>query len=333
MIEKRRLVIAPNWIGDAVMSLPVIRALARAPDGERLAVLARPGPAAIYRAEGSASEVRTVTGLVGDSLATARGDFAEAWILPNSFRSAVVPYLAAVRERIGYATDGRATLLTSAVPAPPRDRHQLRDYDPLLLSRGVEPDTGPPRLPIPPEAHALAQEAIARAGLLSALGRLVLIAPGAAFSWTKRWPAERFGAFAAELLAREVALAIAIGPGEEGLARAVAEAAGVPLPVVGADLDPVGLAALAAASRLVVSNDSGAMHLAAAVGTPVVALFGPTDPGRTGPVGSPSIVLDRYVFCSPCYLKECPYQHECMRGIAVEEVLGAVGRLLDQTRG
>jgi ADP-heptose:LPS heptosyltransferase len=70
------------------------------------------------------------------------------------------------------------------------------------------------------------------------------------------------------------------------------------------------------------------MHLAAAVGTPVVAIFGPTDPGRTGPSGSPSVVLDRYVFCSPCYLKECPYRHECMREIEVEEVLGAVERLL-----
>ena len=74
------------------------------------------------------------------------------------------------------------------------------------------------------------------------------------------------------------------------------------------------------------------MHLAAAVGTPVVALFGPTDPGRTGPTGSPSRVLDRYVFCSPCFRKECPYGHECMEGIAVEDVSRAVLELVDQTR-
>ena len=330
-IRAGRLVVAPNWIGDAVMSLPVLRALARAAGEEPLAVLARPGPAAIYQAEGSAKEVRTVTTLVGDALATARSGFAEAWILPNSFRSAVVPYLAAVTERIGYATDRRAPLLTLPVPAPPRDRHQLRDYDPLLRSRGIEPDTASPRLPIPAEAKAAARETIARAGLSSGVERLILLAPGAAFSWTKRWPPERFGALAAELLARELAIAIAIGPGEEELARTVSAAAGVPLPMLGSDLDPVGLAALAASSRLVVANDSGAMHLAAAVGTPVVALFGPTDPGRTGPVGSPSIVLDRYVFCSPCYLKECPYAHECMTGITVERVLGAVEKLLAVT--
>jgi heptosyltransferase-2 len=322
-----RLVIAPNWIGDAVMSLPVIRALAAASPGERLTVLARPGPAAIYRAEGSAAEVRTASTLVADSLATARSRFGEAWLLPNSFRSALVPYLAAVRERIGYATDGRSPLLTRALPAPPRDRHQLRDYDPLLRSRGVEPDTGPPRLPIPAAAADRADEALARLRLSSAGGRLVLLAPGAAFSWTKRWPPERFGRLAAELLERAWAPAIAIGPGEEDLARAVSEGSGAPLPVLGADLDPVELAAVAARARAVVANDSGAMHLAAAVETPVVALFGPTDPGRTGPVGAASVILDRYVFCSPCYLKECPYRHECMTGIDVEAVLEAVERL------
>ncbi|HMA18999.1 MAG TPA: lipopolysaccharide heptosyltransferase II [Thermoanaerobaculia bacterium] len=323
-----RLVIAPNWIGDAVMSLPVLRALARASPGERLAVLARPGPAAIYRAEGSAGEVRTVSGLVADSLATARSGFAEAWLLPNSFRSALVPYLAGVAERIGYATDGRAVLLTRPLPPPSRDRHQLRDYDPLLVSRGVEPDTGPPRLPIPPAAARRVEEALARARILSAAGRLLLLAPGAAFSWTKRWPSERFGRLAVELLEREWAPVVAIGPGEEDLARQVSDAAGAPLPVIGADLDPVELAGVAARARAVVANDSGAMHLAAAVGTPVVALFGPTDPGRTGPAGVASVVLDRYVFCSPCYLKECPYAHECLREISVEQVASAVEKIV-----
>ncbi|HLN81472.1 MAG TPA: lipopolysaccharide heptosyltransferase II [Thermoanaerobaculia bacterium] len=327
-----RLVIAPNWIGDAVMSLPVVRALARASPGERLAVLARPGPAAIYRAEGSAAEVRAVSGLAEDSLATARSGFREAWLLPNSFRSAIVPYLARVRERIGYATDGRAALLTHPLPPPPRDRHQLRDYDPLLLSRGIEPDTRPPRLPISPSAAERAGAALAGARLSSAGGRLLLLAPGAAFSWTKRWPPDRFGRLASELLQREWAPALAIGPGEQDLARKVLDAAGVPLPVIGADLDPVELAAVAARARAVVANDSGAMHLSAAVGTPVVALFGPTDPGRTGPVGAASIVLDRYVFCSPCYLKECPYGHECLREISVETVASAVEKLAATVR-
>jgi heptosyltransferase-2 len=326
--ERRgRIVIAPNWLGDAVMSLPVLRALRRSAPDEPLAVLARKAPAAIYRAEASAGEVRTVTGLVADSLAIARGRFAQAWLLPNSFRSALVPFLAAVPDRIGYATDRRAALLTLPVPPPPRTEHQLRDYDALLGSRGIEPDTDPPMLPVPEPARERAEAALSRAGLATA-GDLVVLAPGAAFSWTKRWPPDRFGRLGRELSARGFSPAIAIGPGEADLASAVSEVAGVRLPTLGADLDSVELAAVLARARVVVANDSGPMHLAAAVKTPVIAIFGPTDPGRTGPRGCPSVVLDRYVFCSPCYLKECPYAHECMTGIEVDAVMSAVMRLL-----
>lgn len=328
MSASGRIVVAPNWIGDAVMSLPMIRALRRFAPDEPLVVFARPGPAALYRAEGSAGEVRTISGLVADSLAIARGRFAQAWLLPNSFRSALGPFLAAVPERVGYATDGRSALLTRTLPPPPRNEHQLRDYDPLLRSLAIEPDPDPPRLPLPPAALDRAEAALSRAGLATGADGLVVLAPGAAFSWTKRWPADRFGRLGEELRARGFAPAIAVGPGEEGLAGAVSDAAGGALPTLGADLGPVELAAVLARARVVVANDSGPMHLAAAVGTPVVAMFGPTDPGRTGPTGSPSVVLDRYVFCSPCYLKECPYAHECMREIAVEDVLGAVERLL-----
>lgn len=325
-----RLVIAPNWIGDAVMSLPVLRALkANAPD-RRLAVLARQGPAAVYRAAGIADDVIAAPGLFAAGRAAARGGFAEAWLLPNSFRAALVPWLARIPDRIGYATDGRGSLLTNPLPLPPRTDHQLRDYDRLLESRGVLPDRDAPRLPVPAESAERAREALARAGV-PADRPLALLAPGAAFAWTKRWPAERFGRLGRLLLERGLLSAIAIGPGEERLAEEARVAAGGYLPALGADLDPVELAALAARARVVVANDSGPMHLAAAVGTPVVAIFGPTDPGRTGPRGAQSEMLDRYVFCSPCYLKECPYRHECMREIEVEEVLAATVRLADAT--
>jgi heptosyltransferase-2 len=324
-----RLVIAPNWIGDAVMSLPVLRALKANAPHRRLAVLARPGPAAVYRAAGIADDVIAAPGLLAAGRAAARGGFAEAWLLPNSFRAALVPWLGRIPDRIGYATDGRGPLLTNPLPLPPRTDHQLRDYDQLLESRGIEPDRDPPRLPVPADSAARAREALARAGL-PADRSLVLLAPGAAFSWTKRWPAQRFGEVGRLLLEKGLLPAVAIGPGEEGLAEAARVAAGGYLPALGADLDPVDLAALSARARVVVANDSGPMHLAAAVGTPVVAIFGPTDPGRTGPCGAPFEVLDRYVFCSPCYLKQCPYRHECMREIGVEEVLAAALRMSER---
>jgi lipopolysaccharide heptosyltransferase II len=291
-------------------------------------VLARRGPAAIFRAEGSADGVWVASGLATDTATLARGRVDRAWILPNSFRSALLPFLARVPERIGYATDGRSLLLTAALPRPPGTAHQLRDYDVLLASRGIEPDLDPPRLPIPPMADDRARRAFAAAGLPGG-GPLVLLAPGAAFGPTKQWPVDRFAELADKLAERGVLSGIVVGPGEERLGEEVSRRARYRPVVLGVDLDPVELAALLRQTRVLVSNDSGPMHLAAAVGTPVVAFFGPTDPGRTSPTGSPSRVLDRYLFCSPCFLKRCPYGHECMREITPEDALRAVEELLN----
>ena len=154
----------PGEAADADFVIGDDEGWAAAPE-ERLVVLARPGPATIYRAEGTASAVTTASALLRDSLAVRQGGFSEAWILPNSYRSALVPFLAGIPERIGYATDGRRHLLTRAPAAPPRTSHQLRDYDRLLESRGIQPDEAPPRLPIPAEAAARADAALSRAGL------------------------------------------------------------------------------------------------------------------------------------------------------------------------
>lgn len=323
------LVVAPNWLGDAVMALPFVRALRRARPADSLTVLARRGPAAIFRAEGSADRVWVASGLLLDVSTLARGRVDEAWILPNSLRSALLPFLARVRERIGYATDSRSALLTHPVPRPAGTAHQLRDYDRLLASRGVPPDPDPPRLPIPQNALDRARRSIAAAGLPGA-GPLALLAPSAAFGPTKQWPPGRFAALADGLAERGVLCGIVIGPGEELLGEEVSRLARHRPVVLGADLDPVELAALLRHASVVVANDSGPMHLAAAVGTPVVAFFGPTDPGRTAPAGSPARVLDRYLFCSPCFLKRCPYAHECMEEISPDDALRAVEALMNQ---
>jgi len=317
----RRLVIAPNWIGDAVMSLPFLRALRRADPAGVLAVLARKGPAAIYRAEGSATEVLPRSTFLADAAAVRRGRFDEAWLLPNSYRAALLARASGAPRRIGYSTEGRGWLLTEAPPPPPATAHQLRDTDALLLARGVAPDPDPPRLPVPAASLARAHETLERAHVGSAFAALC---PGSAFARSKRWPAERYAALADALAGRGLTAAVLVGPGEEELGGRVAAGARPHPPVLGADLDPVELAALLSLARVAVTNDSGPMHLAGAVGTPVVAVFGPTDPGRTGPSGSPSRVLDRYVFCSPCFRTECPYGHECMKEIGVEDVVRAV---------
>jgi lipopolysaccharide heptosyltransferase II len=320
-----RLVIAPNWVGDSVLSLPTLRALRRRHPGDRLAVLARPGPAAVYRAEGSADEVLPRGSFLADVRSARAGRFDEAWLLPHSIRAALIAFLSGARRRLGYATDRRGALLTDALPPPPETAHQLRDYDALLRHAGVPPDPDPPRLPISAEALRRAQEALAAARIPELA---VALCPGSATAPTKRWPAERFAALADALAQRGLPCAVAGGPGENALLRAVAEAAHRPIPVIGADLDPVELAAVFSLARVVVSNDSGPAHLAAAVGTPVVVFFGPTDPGRTAPVGSAARILDRYVFCSPCFLEKCPYGHECMREITVGDAVAAIDQLL-----
>ncbi len=316
------LIVAPNWLGDAVMAIPFVRALQAAQPGGRVTALARRGPGAILGALTGVEVLERRSSVLADAVALRRRRLASAWLLPNSFRSALAPFLAAIPDRIGFATDARGALLTRALAPPPGTSHQLRDYDSLLEAAGIAPDFSAPRLPLPEAAVTLADAALSAAGLPRE--GAVLMAPGAAFSWTKRWPPAHWGRLAALLRDSGAASGIVIGPGEEAIAAEAVLAAGFAVPVLGADLDPLALAALLARARVAVANDSGPMHLAAAVGTPVVALFGPTDPGRTGPTGSPSRVLDRYVFCSPCFLKECPYAHECLRLIPPETVLRAV---------
>ena len=327
----KRLVVGTNWIGDAVMSLPFLRAIRAAHPGDSLSVFAPAGPASIYRASGSADEVLVRSFFLRDAARLASERFDEAWLLPNSFRAALYGRASRAPRRIGYATDGRTALLTDPMSVPEGAGHQLRDYDALLSAHGIPPDPDPPRLPLPEKARQQADRALRAAGLMHAVDRLVLLSPGSAQDPTKRWRAGRFAALGDLLAQRRYTCAIVSGPNEAALGVAVSSAAKAPLPVLGSDLDPVGLAALLERGRLLVSNDSGPMHLAAAVGTPVVAFFGPTDPGRTAPTGAPAAVLDRYVFCSPCFRSKCPYGHECMKEITVEMALAACEAMLGRS--
>lgn len=328
----KRLVIAPNWVGDAVMAAPFLRALRKNDPEGRLAVLARPSVAPVFTMIAAVDEVRKsrgrdAGGFLGDLLAGRRSRFDEIWVLPHSFRAALLARAIGGRRRFGYAGDGRTALLTDSTTRPPEIDHQLRDEDRLLALAGIAPDDDPPRLAVANAAAAAARREL-EAQEWSEGPRPILLAPGAAFGPTKLWPAERFALLADALMDRGERVALVIGPDEVELGRLISRRARHRVPILAAELDVAGLAALAAASKLLVGNDSGAAHLAAGVGTPTVVFFGPTDPGRTAPLGAPSIVLDRYVFCSPCYLKKCPYEHECMEEITVERALEAALALL-----
>lgn len=326
----KRLVVAPNWVGDCVMAIPFLRALKRSDPAGSLTVFSRASAAPVWKMTGLADVLVASRGggaFLRDVRRARRLRSEEIWILPNSFRSALFAFLAGAPKRFGYATDRRRLLLTSSPQKPPETGHQVRDYDRLLGEAGIAPDTDPPRLEISPDLARQAADSL-ESYRLTENSRPIFLSPGAAFGDTKRWPAERFALLADALMDEGNKVALTVGPDEVELGRLIARRARHRIPVMGSDLDTAQLAGLLAAGRLLVGNDSGPAHLAAAVGTPSLVFFGPTDPGRTAPQGAGVRVLDRYVFCSPCYLKVCPYRHECMEEITVEAALAAVRQLL-----
>ena len=328
----KRLVIAPNWLGDCVMALPVLRALKRQDPSGFLAVLAGASAAPVLRMEGTADAVwesrgRGPAGLLADSRRARAERVEEVWVLPHSFRSALLAWLTRAPRRLGFAADGRTLLLTVAPQRPAPLAHQLRDYDRLLAAAGVEPDPAPPRLSPPAAVMERAMKYLDLQRLAEGPRPLYLV-PGAAFGPSKRWPAERFALLADALMDEGHRAAIVVGPEEIELGRLVARRARHRIPVLGSDLGTAELAAVLSFGRLLIGNDSGPAHLAAACGVPALVFFGPTDPGRTTPTGAPVTVLDRYVFCSPCYRRTCPYHHECLEEITVDMAAAAARRLL-----
>jgi heptosyltransferase-2 len=344
----RLLVIAPNWLGDAVMALPALGDLRRALSAARVIVAARRSVAGLFRMSPLVDEVLVLEGrgrmwpggAGGRDLAAVRAARADtAVLLPNSFASAWLTWRAGVGERWGYATDMRGLLLTRPVPRPRIRRHQSNYYRHLLRALGVERAEGDPVLVVPAEAIGQARS------LLVARGwdqdrPLVALAPGAAYGGAKRWPEESFARTVTELVRlRGVHCALVGSTADAGTTRWVRSL--VPEDARDRVSDLAGattLEMLAGVMRLAsacVSNDSGAMHLAGAAGVGLVALFGPTRERETMPLplsGQRVEVLINHVWCRPCMLRECPLDHRCMTGLAPERVLARVVDVIASTR-
>jgi heptosyltransferase-2 len=325
----RLLVLAPNWLGDAVMALPAIANVCSALPAASLAVAARPTIAPLFTMVPGVAEIVTLAGRSASVRALAERRSDVALILPNSFNAARLARAAGIRERWGYRTDFRSLLLTRAVPAPSR-AHQTEYYRRLVEALGFPGGPRAPRLEVSEERRA------AGAALLGAAGwdrrqPLVGIAPGAAFGGAKRWPAHSFAALA-DGLAGDGARVVVVGAAADRSAAAeLRSAMRTPADVI--DLigrtDVPMLAAVLSQCRALVTNDSGAMHVAAAVGINVTALIGPTRERETGPMGTGRhAVLTHDVWCRPCMLRECPLTHRCMTGITVDAALSATRHLL-----
>ncbi len=332
------LVRATNWLGDAVMSLPALRALrTRFPDSH-IDVLARPWVADLYLGEKSIDRVIPLVAANGPR------DWKLKWVLgrllhsenydlavlfPNSFESAALTFLSGATRRIGYARDGRSPLLTDPVTVPkpgsiPRHEryyylellrrteliHELPQIDEILLD-GIT------------DARRRGEALFAARGVkLPVIG----VNPGAAYGTAKRWLPDRFAAAAREIaVPRNASIAVFGAATERELCLAVAEAAG------GHNL--AGATTLrefidmSAACSLTLANDSGAMHIAAALGVPCITVFGPTNEITTGPVGPTARIIREPVPCAPCQLRECPIDHRCMTRVPVDRIVTVAGQI------
>ncbi|HEY8240260.1 MAG TPA: lipopolysaccharide heptosyltransferase II [Kiritimatiellia bacterium] len=282
----RYLVCGTNWLGDAVMSMPALQAFRRAAPQAEVIMLVKPPLADLWRMHSAVDRVEVYDDTFNGARAAAaqlrHADLARAYVFPNSFRSALVPFLARVPERVGAAGHWRRAMLTDIVAFKRSSlrRHQAFEYFDILglETAGFEV----PRLTVPLEAIEAAGSLVGGQGSL----RIGLF-PGAARGPAKRWPATNFSRLGGRF-ARERGASVAIfGAGsEEGLCSEVARDIGESaINLAGRTSLPV-LAATLRTCNLVICNDSGGMHLAAAVGTPVLAIYGLTDPSRTGPLGT-----------------------------------------------
>jgi heptosyltransferase-2 len=326
----------PNWLGDTVMAVPAIRALRAGLPGAAM-LLAGPW-ASLLTGQDLADSLVTYPRAWSGRLATAdavrafRGD--TAVLLPNSLEAAVAAWYWGARRRVGFATGGRSMLLTERVPLPSPRPHQVDEYLLLVEPLGVPVTTRVPRLEPPPEEgpERVAARALLREARVPARrsGRPVLgVHLGAAFGPAKVWPSERVEKFCRTATATGAVPVLLGTPGEEAQAREIVAASAVPS-IVGRD-SPALLPAVLAELDGLVAGDTGVAHLAAALGTPVLTLFGPTDPARSAPRG-PVTVLRHPVPCAPCFYRTCPIDHPCLTGIEPRAVVEAARALVGAGR-
>jgi heptosyltransferase-2 len=324
-VSRRLIVLAPNWLGDAVMALPAIADVRRALPDATIDLAARPSIAPLGAM--IASVERTIVLRRGaDSVRTLQqGRYDAALLLPNSFNTAWLAWRAGIAERWGYANELRSMLLTRAVP-PPTRVHQAEYYQRLTTTLGFVPGPLQPALVVADTVREAARSRLEAAGWNGGT-RLVAVAPGAAFGGAKRWPASRFAA-AIDSLAASGVQAVLIGAAADAAAGADViarvRAALPPIDLIGAT-DLPALAGVLLHCAALLTNDSGAMHFAAALGLNVTAVFGPTNERETHPIGAGRMdVVHTDVWCRPCMLRECPLTHRCMTRIEVEPVVQSI---------
>ncbi len=367
---KKVLVAAPNWIGDAVLALPAIARVRELFPASRITISGLPHICELFRESPYVNDMRIYSGSLLSTVSDIKKcGFDLAILLPNSFRTALMVNLARIPLRCGYNRDGRGIMLNMAIKVDARIKklpqteyymnvvnyiiHELSDNGenphPHLnpLPEGEEtplPFKGRERVGMgfsvePKRQHWLhlsqgelqhANEILHNFNIPS--GSLIIgINPGAAYGSAKRWHPERFALLCRTLVNTHNAKVIVFGSQQEmNIAAEIVNLSQVPVISMAGKTSIRELMSLIKQCSIFVTNDSGPMHIAAALNIPITAIFGSTDPEKTGPMGNNHVVIKKDVDCSPCFKRKCPTDLKCMDLITVDDVLKGVERIIEK---
>lgn len=339
------LIIAPNWIGDAVMTQPLLAELKRQYPNSNIDVLATNWVAPIYRACSEVHEVieaklehKKLQWNLRKQLAKhiQEKNYQTCFVLPNSFKSALIPWLANIPFRIGYRGELRYGLINlslenpSKVNRPPMVEHYLALSQVLSDEPQVLDNLAAPKLNVSLTAKEMVATKLNQANIDP--NSIIILCPGAEYGPTKRWPAEKFAQLAKALVDEDAKKQIILlgSQGDHAVAQEIIHLADNPSRVHNwcgsTTLDEA--IALIGCAQSVVSNDSGLMHVAAALQTPQVAIFGSSDPAHTPPLSAKAKVIWLELPCSPCHKKECPLGHlKCLNDILPQQVFATLNTL------
>ncbi len=334
---KSILVRGPNWLGDAVMCEPALRGLQRLFPHAQISLLVKSAVADLFAGHPALTRVLTYdvnghhAGLSGKWVLAGelrQQGFDMAVLFQNAFEAAFLTFLAGVPRRYGYATDGRSLLLSNPVAVPDRHRlvHQVRYYWDLLKPLGLTGDPSAPELVVFPEEEQAMAGRFAKGGLTET-DVVVGVNPGSTYGGAKRWLPERFAEVTERLCGtiresreQEVSVVIFGAKGEERLGQEIASHLSFRSLVLSGATTIRELMAAVKRCAVLLTNDTGPMHIAAAFQVPVVAIFGSTDWRTTSPFGSAHAIVRQPVDCAPCLLRECPIDHRCMTRVTVDQV-------------
>lgn len=346
------LIRGTNWIGDAVMSIPAMRELRKIFPMAHIALLVRPWVRDLYGDVEFIDEIlvydkqgihRGPRGLMRLAATLKQRRFDLALLFQNAFEAALLAWSARIPLRVGYARDGRGLLLTHPLRVDPElhSVHQVYYYLGILCAAGWLPQRPwksdeyaiDVRIRVR-EADRRTADALLQAEGVQAGQLLAGINPGAHYGSAKRWFPERYAAVADALAQRHALRSVIVGSAREvGIAAEIARRMKSAPAVLSGRTSLGQLMAVIERCRLFITNDSGPMHLAAALDVPQVAIFGSTSEVATGPLSRRAEVIRHPVHCSPCFLRECPTDLKCMKGVTVEQVLAAAERKLAEDWG